>query len=1146
MAVRFILGTSGTGKTTLCIKEIKDSLLDEKNSHPLLLLVPEQATYQAERAILSDARIPGYGGDPLQSGSFLPGRLHVLSFSRLQFMLFGKRTARPQLSRIGRQMVTQRILKEQADTLKVLGPSANSPGTARQMADTIAEFLQYDKAPEDIENLVQQLKQKEGDNITAMKFADIAAVLKQYIECVEDSFIDPDVQLRRARQAVADASFCKGAKIWIDGFASFTTGQLAMLTELLKRATDAKIALCLDHETLDLKKPEPKIENRFYPTEQTFAQLLELIKNNKLLLKEALKLEKLYRFESSPDLAHLEAAIFTEKTKQSSSSDNIRIIAAPTARAEAAFAAREIADLVRSKNLRYRDIAVIASNIEQYQHYIKACFEDYHIPFFLDRRLFLSQHSLSTLICSALDVLLNNFQHRDIFTYFKNDLVPEDPAAVDALENYCIALGCSSSDWLSDADWDFAGPNDSEFNEEQVNKTRKTIIAPLLELKNQLEPAKNPKITAAGFVKIINDFLDILNIRNTLSDWAANADPAAADEHRQFYENTIDLFDELTEVFGDNPLPVQDFITILKSAFAQMTLAFIPPKLDEVLVGTIERSRHPDLKAVFLLGSTQTRFPVPLSTKGILSDSNRITAQNADLTLAADTTRALAERQYLAYIAFTRPSEYLYVTYPLVDNKGSAIVRSQFIDQLESLFENLTEESIIEAKTTPEKICCEIELAEMLCSCLGKDSKHPKKAMQTLLDLCLKDDQLNDLAAKAHSAIRYDNQTSNLPEITERFFGQKIKSSATRLSSFAACPYQFFAKYMLGLKERKQFKIEPLDLGDFYHRVLDALIKHLNKNNKSIQKLNKAELINILNQSIEQIIESHSFLSKFQSHSPHNAYIIHSACDNLRQFVPQMAAMIKAGSFEPVLSEVGFGTLKDTMDFLSPYQISLSKAKTLLVRGKIDRLDIADINGQKTALIFDYKRTGRTFNWSYFYHGLDMQLPIYMLAVKNSDSGKLNIENVAGAFYLPVETGAEQLSLDKLESHAPEFDYKAKGIFNGQFTEQLDSNVTKWSKFYNFGVTKNDAQYGYYNSSGVLKPEDFEKVLKFTKEKITSLANEMLSGNIDVHPYRLGTDVACNNFCPYKPLCRFDWQINDYNYLESVTKNKFTEMKYEK
>jgi ATP-dependent helicase/nuclease subunit B len=72
MAVQFILGRSGTGKTSYCIRAILDALLEPGNNQPLILLVPEQATYQAERAILADRRIGGYNN------------LSVLSFDRLQ------------------------------------------------------------------------------------------------------------------------------------------------------------------------------------------------------------------------------------------------------------------------------------------------------------------------------------------------------------------------------------------------------------------------------------------------------------------------------------------------------------------------------------------------------------------------------------------------------------------------------------------------------------------------------------------------------------------------------------------------------------------------------------------------------------------------------------------------------------------------------------------------------------------------------------------------------------------------------------------------------------------------------------------------------------------------------------------------------
>ena len=47
MAVQFILGRSGTGKTSYCIGQIIEALL-APGEEPLILLVPEQASYQAK------------------------------------------------------------------------------------------------------------------------------------------------------------------------------------------------------------------------------------------------------------------------------------------------------------------------------------------------------------------------------------------------------------------------------------------------------------------------------------------------------------------------------------------------------------------------------------------------------------------------------------------------------------------------------------------------------------------------------------------------------------------------------------------------------------------------------------------------------------------------------------------------------------------------------------------------------------------------------------------------------------------------------------------------------------------------------------------------------------------------------------------
>ena len=136
---------------------------------------------------------------------------------------------------------------------------------------------------------------------------------------------------------------------------------------------------------------------------------------------------------------------------------------------------------------------------------------------------------------------------------------------------------------------------------------------------------------------------------------------------------------------------------------------------------------------------------------------------------------------------------------------------------------------------------------------------------------------------------------------------------------------------------------------------------------------------------------------------------------------------------------------------------------------------------------------------------------------------------------MPVEVSPTKTTLDELSKRTESFAYKAKGIFNGKFARQLDKAASMDSNFYNFYVTKDGEPYGNYGNRGVLKPSDFEKVLRFTEKKIVELAEEILSGKIDVEPYRLGTESPCGN-CKYKSVCRFDWQINDYNPLVSLRK----------
>jgi ATP-dependent helicase/nuclease subunit B len=1127
MAVQFILGRSGTGKTSHCIRAIADALATGSDSQQLILLVPEQATYQAERAILSDKTVAGYH------------RLHVLSFARLQFLLSGKNTAKPAVTRIGQQMIIQRILRDNKNKLKVFGSSAEFPGLGRQMAETIAELHEYAKTPEDIEQLLGQLQKDERNSLAALKFADIGLVLREYLKFIEGNFLNPDIQLSRSCRAVATSVLTKGAKLWVDGFAGFATSELAILTELLKAAADAQIALCLDPAKIDLANPDmASLEptSMFSPTERTYAELVERIKKNKLRLAKSIILKEGVRFSRSRELAHIERDIFKLEPSRIPARDNVRIISAPNVRAEVQFVAREILRLLKEKDYRYRDIAVIASDINRYEHYIRACFDDYGIPFFIDKRKSLNQHPAISIIRSALRVVLEGFSYSDIFGFLKTDLVPIERSEVDLLENYCLAFGVTGSDWTSEQEWHFAGQDNEHFDEERVNRIRLKASGPLLELRDKLCPVDNPAKTmsAEEFTKAIFDFIDGLGVLETIGSWVEEAD-----EHRQFYDKLLDIFDEFAEVFAGQKETAGDYFAIISSVISQMTLAFIPPTLDQVLVGSIERSRHPDLKAVFLIGATQREFPVPVSFESILTDEDRIAAESADFVLAATASQKLAERQYLVYIAFTRPKELLCVTYPSTDEDGSAETCSQFIDNLEGLFENLEEESIAGYKNDIRQIHNKDELADLLCSQLGKDAflteAKEKEQLDKLLSDIVSDKELAELGTEVLSAINYDNRAQLDKQIVDALFSKQIKSSATRLGTFAACPYQYFARYILELEEREEFEFEPLDLGVFYHRVLDALLKRLNSDKKDFETISNEELLRLLREQIMKFVGEDAFISNFLRRSAYNGFIINCAAEVLEDCVRAIAEMVRAGSFRPQWSEVSFGETKDSVINIGEYKIKLPDGRVTVLSGKIDRLDIAEGRGEKNAIIFDYKRKGKSFNWSEFYHGLDMQLPIYMLAVKNADNPKYSINNALGAFYMPVEVSPTKGAIDELSGYTEGFNYKAKGIFKGEVFRQLDAGASKNSRFYNFYVTKDGQPYGNYEKQGALRPADFEKALKFTEKKIIQLSEEILSGGIEVKPYRLNQKSPCS-FCRYKSVCRFDWQINDYNFLESLDK----------
>jgi len=1117
MAVQFILGRSGTGKTSLCIKSVIDCLKDTTSAQPLVLLVPEQATYQAERAILTNQEIGGFS------------RLAVLSFDRLKYLLLGKNASTADISRLGRQMILQKILAQNADKLKIYKNSAHLPGLASEMTKTIIELHEADKDFSDIAELTENLKAANA-HLAALKFADIATIMRQYLNFIEPAFTNPDILLTEARTKIADSPLLKNARIWVDGFASFTTQQLLLLAELMQTAEHLSIALCLDPTAIDLKNPELEPTSIFNQTQRTYENLIEIIKKRNLICAEPKILKDPLRFTNCPPLAHIEANIFqTTSSKQLQCNSAINITAASNARAEVTNAADQITDLIRNKNFRFRDIAVVVSDMTAYQHYIEATFGDYGIEYFIDRPKPMLQHPVVELIASALSAATTNFPSSDIFAYLKTDLTNLTRPETDSLENYCLAFGVDTSSWTQKQDWNFAAGGRTLFDEKKINELRKKTTAPILKLKNALKI--NETITTADFTRAIFDLLKELNVAKNL---AARNDPN--DQNAQFFDKLPAIFDELNEIFAEDRMTAQELTDILLNAFATITLKLIPQKLDQVLISSIDRSRHPELKAVLLIGVTQKQFPSSVKFDPILTDSDRQAAEQHDFILSERIAQQLTARQYLAYIAFTRPTHLLNISYPLTDDTGKSIMPSPFIANLQKLFTDLKLEYATQNNDL-ENITSKNQLAQLICENLAPDKQTPNPDFSNLTEQLLDDTELNQTGKFIKNALAYKNhatlETDKLPAPPE-----SITCSNSRLRNFAACPYKHFAKYTLRLKERQLAGFEPIDLGNFYHMVLDKLAKTLKKQNFDFATASEKQLNDLCEKQIELVLTTDHALAHFIKGSVRNRFVIDSASEVLRECIQDYAALSKAGTFRQKYSEFSFGPHEKNSGQLT---LQLSDKHTLNINGIIDRIDIAEIEGEQVALIFDYKRKETSLSWSNIYHALDMQMPIYMLAAQNLAHDGKPIDAIAGAFYLPVESPPQTASLTNLDNPNTKFGRKAKGILNAAFFKYLDSNAEKgWNAFYNFAI-KDDEPYGNFNNSATLEPDQFENLLEFAKTKIKQLAGNIITGKIDINPTKTNSAQSCD-YCPYKPLCRFDPLTNACNYRPTIKKEQVLEL----
>lgn len=215
--------------------------------------------------------------------------------------------------------------------------------------------------------------------------------------------------------------------------------------------------------------------------------------------------------------------------------------------------------------------------------------------------------------------------------------------------------------------------------------------------------------------------------------------------------------------------------------------------------------------------------------------------------------------------------------------------------------------------------------------------------------------------------------------------------------------------------------------------------------------------------------------------------------------------------------------------------------RTVLLRGNIDRVDLAEWADEALGIVVDYKSGGRALKFDAVYYGLSLQLLAYLCALQEHGATLAGrpVQPLA-ALYVglrPEYRSVLHPSKAKEDCVSPGA-AKARGLIDfGRFEALAPSEAAP--RFYQVTVRKDGAP-GAQDRNDAVPTQDFRSLLELTKRRIGELADRMIDGGVEVEPRRLGPWSPCR-WCAYPSVCGFESGASPTVVLEPLRRTEVLE-----
>ena len=1102
MSLQFIFGPSGSGKSY----ELYQSVIKESMEHPkqkFLVLVPEQFTMQTQKDLV--AMHPRHG----------IMNIDVLSFGRLAYRVFEETGGGnlPVLDDEGKNLVLRKIAGDYEDQLSVLRGNMKKLGYISEVKSVISEFTQYDIGEEEID----QVMEAAGENSRLyFKLQDLKILYRGFREYLESRYITKEELLDVLSREVQKSEMLKNSTVVLDGFTGFTPVQNRLLLELLKHCRKLCVTVTMDEREDPFTYRHPY--QLFALSKHMVTGLTELARQAKteILTPVYLYGQPVRRFLENPSLAFLERNLFRYR-KNAGEAENIcpgedqavGIHVARNPRAEAMAVAGQIRSLVRKEGYRYREIGVIVSDMSAYGDYLKRAFEVYEIPVFMDQKKSILLNPFVEYIRSLLSMAEQNFTAESVFRFLRTNLSGFTMEETDALENYVIGLGIKGYKRWQER-WIRRLKDTAEEDLEVFNHCRVRLVE---KVDGLLYVLKQRKKTVRDITMALYEFLVQEELQKKLKVqeevFQERGEQALAREYAQIYRIVIELFDKFVELLGEEPVSLKEYEKLLDAGLEEAKVGVIPPSPDQVVAGDMERTRLKDIKALFFVGANDVYLPGNLLRTGLLSERDRDCFSREKLSLSPGGKEKAYEQKFYLYMNLTKPSKRLEIFYSRVSSDGKSLRPSYLIQEIRRLYPDLALQDE-EAKGFGEREWTEGLGLEAWIHGLGSLGRGVDSAWMELHRKSRVDPVWREKTDRLLDAGFYRRPSDPLTEETaRRLYGEKFEDSITRIERFSSCAFAHFLTYGLRLKERQEYDFQAVDLGNICHGALERFSGKLEKEEKDWTTLSENDRKAYIDESVEEAVTDYGNSVLYSS--ARNEYMIVRIKSMLERTVWALTRQLKAGDFRPSAYEMRFRG------------------------GKIDRIDTC-VDGDKVYVkVVDYKTGKKAFDVTALYHGLQLQLMVYLDAAVGLEAKRHPGQEVipAGVFYYRIEDplvdkrqktedSGEEIQEDILKELKPD------GVINckDEVLAHLDRRMEGESLVVPVKYNKNGS---LSKTSKAVSEEEFAVMMQHAVGKVQSVHEQILKGEVEPRPYRNGQETGCD-YCGYRNICGFDTRLNGYEY----------------